>query len=171
MKNMYSAEKPKVTMKLEVSFPHTEGGPAKKFSVNRALKARWSSDFRTTTQEILEEIKNYKGSFIGDLIASMASLVKNDEAAQLPENKRSLEIDRWAAHLMENVVYSAVREGIHEDFIQSSELPEWDGSMTKIDQVTPEELKNVDFDRVVLLLTPKLKHALSLMTKNKKFEG
>jgi len=168
MKNMYSAEKPKVTMKLEVSFPNTEGGPTKKFSVNRALKARWSSDFRTTTQEILEEIKNYKGSFIGDLIASVASLVKNEEALQLPENKRSLEVDRWTAHLMENVVYAAVREGIHEDFVQSNELPEWDGSMTKIDQVTSEELKNVDFDRVILLLTPKLKHALSLMTKNKK---
>lgn len=165
---MYLEEKPKVTMKLEVSFPHAEGGPAKKFSINRALKAKWSSDFRSTTQEILEEIKNYKGSFIGDLIAALSSLVKNDETILLPENKRSLDVDRWAAHLIENVVYTAVRERIHEDFIESHELPEWDGSMTKIDNITSEELKNVDFDRVVLLLTPKLKHALSLMVKNKK---
>jgi hypothetical protein len=171
MSGMYLAEKPKVTMKLEVTFPHTEGGPAKKFSVNRALKAKWSSDFRATTQEILDEIKNYKGSFIGDLIASVASLVKNEEAAQLPENKRSLEVDRWAAYLLENVVYTAIREGLHEDFIESHELPEWDGSANKIDGITPEELKNVDFDRVILLLVPKLRHALSLMVKNKKNEG
>jgi len=163
---MSSQEKPKVTMKFEVSFPDLEGGPAKKFCVNRTLGVRWVDDPRKVTNDILEEIRNYRGSFVGDLIASLAVLVVNEKSMNLPENKRSLEVDRWAAALVEKLLYSSVNDGLLDDVATSSEIPEWDGLFRSIEEVSPEELESVNMDRLLLLLAPKVKHIVSLAAKS-----
>ena len=161
-------EKPKVTMKFEVSIPDTEGGPAKKYVVNRTLKARWSDDPQSVTNSILEEIKNYKGSFVGDMVISLASLMKNEQFINLPENKRSLDIDKWFAVVVENMIYSVVRDGQYKELLQDFEIPEWDGTVKTIDDISSNELEKVDIDRVMLLLTPKVRHILSLAVKDRK---
>ncbi len=161
-------EKPKIVLKLEVSVPNLEGGPAKKFSVNRTLRARWVGDPKEATQGVLEEIKNYKGSFVGDMMVSLSSLMMNENSVNLPENKRSLDVDRWTSSLLENTLYTAVREEIFKDYIEDFIIPEWDGSAKKIEAVTSSELEKVDMDRVMLILGPKIKHVISLISKELK---
>ena len=163
---MSTDEKPKVVLKLEVVFPDLEGGPAKKFCVNRTLKARWTGNPQATTQAVLEEIKNYKGSFVGDMMVSLASLVANERAMNLPENKRSLDVDRWLSSIVEKLIYSSINEGVHEDLTDVFEIPEWDGLSRKIDEVTSSEVEKADADRVMLLIGPKVKHALLLLAKS-----
>ena len=115
---------------------------------------------------ILSELKDYKGSYVGDMMVSLSSIVLNEEKMTLPENKRSLEVDRWAAALLEKIIYSSIQDKIHRDYLKDFSLQSWDGTSTEIDDVSPDELTHVDADRIALLLGPKLKHALELISKD-----
>ena len=159
-------ERPRINLKLEVLLPDPDGGPSKKFCVSRPFKARWSSNPGETMVNILSELKDYRGSYIGDMMVSLSSIVLNEEKMTLPENKRALEVDRWASSLLEKLIYSSIQDKIHRTFMKDFSLQDWDGTMTEVEPVTSEELKHVDADRISLLLGPKLKHALEIISKD-----
>ena len=158
-------ERPKLTLKLEVGLPDSSGGPIRKFSVNRALKARWSQNHQGVIQDLLEEIKNYRGSFIGDMVFSLAGLVQNEDTVQTDDQKRQLEVDKWSASMIENIIYSGVKDEIYKDAAAYNEVTEWDGSVREIEPILPSELESADIDRLMILLAPKIKHALYLISK------
>ena len=160
-------------MKLEVSFPDNEGGPPKKFSINRTLRTKWSDSFQITFQDVVDEIKGYKGSFIGDMLISLSTLVKNENALKTPAGQRQFDVNKWASSLVEGMLYSAYHEELHHDMVENFEIVEWDGSTRKLQEVNPKELELVDLDKVMLLLAPKIKHMMTLLSKDmkKKFTG
>lgn len=159
-------ERPKINLKLEVLLPDPDGGPPRKFCVSRPFKARWSSNPGETMVNILSELKDYKGSYVGDMMVSLSSIVLNEEKMTLPENKRSLEVDRWASSLLEKIIYSSIQDKIHRIFMKDFSLQDWDGTATEVEPVTPDELARVDADRIALLLGSKLKHALEIISKD-----
>ena len=164
---MLFEEKPKITLKFEVNFPDLEGGPSRKFSVNKTLKARWSEDSNAVTLDILNEIKNYKGSFVGDMLASLKTIVKNERAVEDIEQHRKIEVSSWAACLIEKIIFHAIKEKIHENYLDN-ELEEWDGTFKEIEPVSTREISEVDIDKLMILLAPKLKHMLMIIAKNTK---
>jgi hypothetical protein len=158
-------EKSKITLKLEVSLPSEDGGPSKKFSIDRTLRAKWSTQPPESLQLILDEIKNYKGSFLGDMFFSLMEVVSGEIQLDTPEQRREHEVTRWASHLLESMLVDGLHNGSHDDLLENHELPEWDGTSKKIQPITPQELRNVDADRLVTLLSPRLKHFLYLISK------
>jgi hypothetical protein len=162
-------ERPRIKMRFEVSIPDPEGGLPRKFSVGRDLKARWNDhDPDKVRLEILNEIKDYRGSFVGDLIATLNSLVKTENKPNEEEHIRTVDLARWGAAIIDTLVFFGIKDGLHKELLETQEVSEWDGSSKDISPVLPEELKNVDVDKLMLLLAPKMKHALYLISKDMK---
>jgi hypothetical protein len=159
-------EKPTLRLKLELDVPDPSGGPPQKYSVSRTLKAKWVEDPSLVTQAILNEIKDYKGSFIGDTVDALASIFTTKGKPIDEDSHRSLQVVKWAAGVVESMLFAGVAEEAHKEFVDDDELPEWDGSYKKIEPVTRKELKSVDVERVMILLAPKIKHALSLISRD-----
>lgn len=162
---MAMTEKPRLALQLELSIPDLDGGPPKKFQVTRCLKANWSTNPNEVMNSVHDEVRNYKGSFIGDMIISLTGLVKNRETVNDDSKIRGLEVDRWLSSLLVELIYSGVRDDIYEEKLDSFELDEWDGTVKKIEPVTPDEISSADIERILLLAAPKVKHALDLVGK------
>lgn len=164
---MISDEKPKITLKFEVNLPNNEGGPPHKFCVSKMLKARWNKDPQVVTLEILNEIKNYKGSFVGDMIASLSTIISNESSVAGPEHQRTVDVSSWTSSLLEKLLFHAIKEKLYEEYLDN-EIEEWDGSCREIKTVEPDELTEVDVDKLLILMAPKLKHMLMIIAKNLK---
>lgn len=162
---MSLSEKSKISIKLEVSLPDAHGGPSRKFCVDRSMRAKWSGHHAETLQRILEEIKNYKGSFLGDMFDSLVSVVEGEVQLNTPKQQREHEVTRWAACVLESIVADGIQNKDHDDLLEQFEIPEWDGTTKSIQAISPEELNNIDIDRLVTLLAPKLKHYLYIVSK------
>jgi hypothetical protein len=160
-------EKPKITLKIEVNLPNKEGGPPRKFCVSRMLKARWDKDPQTVTLEILNEIKNYKGSFVGDMIASLGAIVSNENVIVGSEHQRAIDVSSWTSSLLEKLLFHAIKEKLYEEYLDS-EIEEWDGSCREIKTVEPDEIIGVEVDKLLILMAPKIKHMLMIIAKNLK---
>lgn len=161
-------EKPTLRMKFELEVPDPSGGPSQKYSVSRTLKAKWHDDPQKIALDVLNEIKNYKGSFVGDIIFALNAVFLSKGKPIEESGTRSLQVARWAAGVVESLIFTGISDEIHEELVENDELPEWDGTFRKIDAVKSEELKNVDVERVMILLAPKIKHALNIMSKRMK---
>jgi hypothetical protein len=159
-------ERPKLKLKIELELPTFDGAPPQKFCVSRTLKARWGDDHEKISLDILNEIKNYKGSFVGDTIKSLFSLVKAEGKPIKEENSRSVDLARWAASIIDTLVFSDVKDRAHEELLENEEIAEWDGTFKNIGPISPNEVKNVDVEKVMVLLAPKIKHFLSLISKD-----
>jgi hypothetical protein len=158
-------ERPQIKLKLEVTFPSVNGEISKKFSTSRTLKARWNGTPQETSQQILDEIKNYKGSFLGDMIVSLFSLVKSDGEPLLKEGQRANDIAKYTASVVDSLIYAGIRDKLHEEALQNTEVIEYDGMPRDIGPITSEELLNSDIEKVITLLTPKIKYAITMLSK------
>jgi len=159
-------ERPKLRLKIELEVPNNDGSPPQKFSVSRALKVRWSNDTEKVTLDILNEIKSYKGSFIGDTIKSLTSLVKAEEVPMKEESERSFDLARWAASIIDTLVFSDIKDKTHEELIEREEISEWDGTFKNIGPISPQEVKDINVEKIMTLLAPKIKHVLFLISKD-----
>ena len=158
--------KPRLSMKIELTLPNPSGGPSKKFLVDRRLKAEWNEDHEKVTQQILDEIRNYRGSFIGDVIQSLSMIVSSELDLSTKDSVRRDQVNRWTASLIDSMIYTGIREGIHRQLSEMTEVIQWDGDVLKMDPVTAEEMKNVDIDNLMSLLAPKIKQSLYLISKD-----
>jgi len=161
-------EKPELKLKFELTLPDFTGAPPQKYSVSRTLKAKWSDNPKEISANILEEIKNYKGSFVGDTIHSLHRIVQLDGAGIKENAERTNDITRYAAALIETLIFSGVQDKLHTEVLKEPQLSEWDGSIRDIDIPTSDELKDVDIEKVMMLLAPKIKHVLFLISKDLK---
>jgi hypothetical protein len=161
-------DKPTLRLKLELDVPDSAGGPPQKYSVARTLKARWVSDLQKVSLDILSEIKDYKGSFLGDTVMALGSIVTTKGKPIDEDSKRSVQVAKWAAGVLESLVFASVSEGAHQDLVEDFELPVWDGTFETILPVTRQELREVDVEKVMTLLAPKIKHALTMVSKDVK---
>lgn len=159
-------ERPRLKLKIELEVPDLPGAPHRKFAVSRTLKAKWSSDSHQVSQDILDEIKNYKGSFIGDIIYSLNSLFQADGGPIKEDSSRSTDIARWASNVFDSMIFSSVRDGLHEIFIEEAEIPEWDGTTKNVGPIQSKEINEADVEKIMTLLAPKIKHALFLISKS-----
>ena len=159
-------EIPKIKIILEVSLPDKDGGPPQRFSVTRALRAKWKENPQETSLEILEEIKNYKGSFIGDVVHCLNSLVRSEKRLVTKQQAKNLDVTKWVASMIEGIIYSAIKDGMHGPYLENLEVFDWDGSSRDIEEVSQEDVKNVDIEKLLILLSPKIKHALFLIGKD-----
>lgn len=159
-------EKPELKLKLELAIPSPAGAPPQKFSVSRALKAKWSEDPGEITYSILNEIKNYKGSYIGDTVLSLRSLVQANGGVIKEEKSRSNDLSKYAAAMIDSLVFSGIQDKLHKELLKSFDIINWDGTSSDIGPISADELKNVDIEKVMMLLAPKIKHALFLMSKD-----
>lgn len=161
-----SMKVPKLSIKFELCFPTEDGSPPRKFAVNRMMKARWNGDPRQACQEVLEEIGNYRGSFVGDVLESLNSVVLSESRLLSEDDERSLEVTKWTAAIVDAMLSSCIRDKIHLELLQSNELQGWDGASQPIEQVTKQEAKKVDYEKLMTLLTPKIKHLIGLMFRD-----
>lgn len=161
-----SMKVPKLSIKFELTIPSEDGAPPRKFAVNRAMKARWNGDPQATCREVLEEIKNYRGSFVGDVMESLNSVVLSESRLSTEDDERSLDVTKWVGALVDSLLTSCVRDKIHLDLLQSQELQDWDGSFRAIDEVKKEDLKKIDHEKLMLLLAPKIKYLIGLMFRD-----
>lgn len=152
-------------MKIELEIPDLTGGPSRKFMISRALKAKWDEDSLKVTNQILEEIKNYKGSFVGDIVKSLNSIFYSRRNLIKEETTRENDVARWAAQLIDSIIFSGTVDESCVDFMEDNSLTEWDGSIKELEVISQNELREVDIEKVMLLLTPKIKHALFLLSK------
>ena len=166
---MSRLEHPRIRLKIEVDIPDSIFASVRKFSVSRTFKAKWSNNPDIITSEILNEIKKYKGSFIGDTIESLHNLVKTEE--QIDNDDRQLEIVKWSSTLLDTLLFSSIKEGLHKDLFYNKEIVERDGTFKSIDPVSSEELKEANIEKIMILLAPKIKHFLFLMSKDIKSKG
>lgn len=162
---MSRLEKSKISIKLEASLPDAHGGPNRKFCVDRTMRAKWSDRHEETLQQLLEEIKSYRGSFVGDMFDSLTAVVNGEVQLNTSKQQREHDVTRWAACMFESIIVDGIQNKEHESLFDQLELPEWDGTTKKIEAITPEELNGVDVDRLVTLLAPKLKHYLYIISK------
>ena len=158
--------KPKLTLKIELAIPNDGGAPAQKFAVNRPLKAKWHNDPQLTTEEVLNEIKNYRGSFIGDLVHSMSYIVQSEDKYRSAEQERDVDVTKWTAALIEALLYSGIYDGLCDEQIHDkAQIVEWDGDVRPIESITQHEVLNIDIDKLLILLAPKIKHVVQLIAK------
>lgn len=163
---MSRLERPTLRLKLELEVPDLEGGPSKKFSVSRALKAKWGENPATVFAEINDEINNYRGSFIGDTVTSLSSLYFSEEKPiNVEEAKRKVDVAKWCASVIDHLVLSGIDDELYGQFIEEQNIVEWDGEIRKLDSITQKEVREVDMDKVSILLSPLVKHALFLISK------
>jgi len=158
-------EKTKIKMTLEVSFPNPEGGIPQKYSVSRALKAGWYEDPKKISSEILEEIKTYKGSFMGDLSLALTSLVKT-KGRLIEGSTEDLDALKWCSETLESLIFLGIKDNLHLDSLDRQEVSDWDGSTRNIGKLTAERIKEVDIEKLLLLLAPRIKHSLFLISKD-----
>jgi len=162
---MSRLERPSLKLKIELEVPDVTGGPSKKYMVSRALKARWDENPQNVTKQILEEIKNYRGSFVGDLIKSLNSVFYSKENLIDEEVNRENDIARWGAQLIDSIIFASLDDDSCMDHAENRSIPEWDGSIKDLESISPEELRNIDVEKTLLLLSPKIKHVFSLLSK------
>lgn len=158
-------ERPSLKLKIELEVPDSAGGPSRKYMVSRALKARWDENPNNVTNQILGEIKNYRGSFMGDLMKSLNSVFYSKENLVREEITRENDVARWAAQLIDSILFAGIDDDSCIELMENQSIPEWDGSIRDLETVNSEELKNVDIEKVTLLLTPKIKHIITLLSK------
>lgn len=157
---------PKLSIKFELTIPSEDGSPPRKFAVNRAMKARWNGDPQAASHEMLEEIKNYRGSFLGDVMESLNGVVLSESRLSTEEDERSLDVTKWVSALVDSLLTSCVREKVHLELLHSRELQDWDGSFREIEDVKKEDLKKIDHEKLMLLLAPKIKYLVGLMFRD-----
>lgn len=162
---MPKLERPSLKLKLELEIPDSSGGPSKKFMVSRALKAKWDQNPQNVTKQILEEIKNYRGSFVGDIVTSLSSIFSSKDNLIREEKTRENDVARWMAQLIETIIFSSIDDDSCIEFMENESIPEWDGSIRELSSIRSDELKNIDIEKVSLLLAPRLKHAAALFSK------
>jgi hypothetical protein len=167
---MGASENSKFILKLEVSLPDKKGGPPKKFAVNRNLKAKWSSNSDDVMKLIFNELAMYSGSFVGDMATALIQMIKETEAESEEKmlDVRENDLLKWSSAVFQYLIYSSIKDGLHEEFIENPEISEWDGSSRSVDAITKEEINSIDIDRLAILLAPHLKHALYLISKKAK---
>lgn len=158
--------RPVLKLKIDLEIPDPFGAPSKKFSVSRTLKARWCDDPSKVTFDILSEIKNYKGSFIGDTIKGLNGLFRSEGKPIKENTSRMVDVAKWSANILDLLIFSSIKDEIHKEFINNKDIAEWDGTFRKIDPVNVNEIKEIDIEKVMILLAPKLKHALFLISKD-----
>lgn len=137
----------------------------KKFSVNRALRARWSENPSITTEEILREIRDYKGSFIGDVVDSLNNVTTSEDALKSPGFDRDLEVSKWIVSILESMLLSDIADGRHDDLLENDCIFELDGTTKDIGSVLSSEVKDVDMERLMILLAPRIKNVVRLLGK------
>lgn len=162
---MPKLERPSLKLKLELEIPDSSGGPSKKFMVSRSLKAKWDQNPQNVTKQILEEIKNYRGSFVGDIVTSLSSIFSSKDNLIREEKTRENDVARWMAQLIETIIFSSIDDNSCIEFMENESIPEWDGSIRELSSIRSDELKNIDIEKVSLLLAPRLKHAAVLFSK------
>jgi len=162
---MSRLERPSLKLKIELEVPDLSGGPSRRYMVSRALKARWDENSQNVTKQILEEIKNYKGSFIGDLMKTLNSVFYSKENLIDAEVTRENDVARWGAQLIDAVIFASLNDDSCIEYMENQSIPEWDGSIKDLDTISPEELKNIDIEKTMLLLSPKIKHVFTLLSK------
>jgi hypothetical protein len=162
---MHKLERPSLKLKLELEIPDSSGEPSKKFMVSRALKAKWDQNPQNVTKQILEEIKNYRGSFVGDIVTSLSSIFSSKDNLISEEKTRENDVARWMAQLIETIIFSSIDDDSCIEFMENESIPEWDGSIRELSSIRSEELKNIDIEKVSLLLAPRLKHVAVLFSK------
>lgn len=162
---MLRTERPTLRLKFELEIPEEEG-PSKKFCVTRTLKTKWSDDTLDITKQIYDEFTTYKGSFIGDIILSLYNLYSSEEKpVNVDDAQRSVDVAKWASTVFESMIFSCIDDEMHKDFIENQAVQDWDGSLRDIPTITKKEMKEADIEKITLLLQPRLKHALFLMSK------
>lgn len=157
-------EEKSVFLKLEAVVPTTSGAP-RRFCVNRKMKVRWSSDPEAVCSGLFDEINGYRGSFVGDMVHSLDRIVKNDEIVSSENSIRKLDVDKWTATLLEKMLFDAYAEGSYEEMLDVAVVSAPDGDIKEISQVTGTELNDIDTDRVMHLMGPKIQHLCYLMSK------
>lgn len=157
--------RPKLILKLELTIPGDGENLPKKFSVNRALRARWSENPSTTTEEILREIRDYKGSFIGDVVDSLHNVTVSEDSLRTPGFDRSLEVSRWIVSILESMLLSDISDGRHDELLENNCIFELDGATKDIGGVLPSEVKDIDMERLMILLAPRIKNVVRLLGK------
>jgi hypothetical protein len=115
---------------------------------------------------VLEEIKNYRGSFVGDVMESLNGVVLSESRLSTEEDERSLDVTKWVGALVDSLLTSCVHDKVHLDLLQYQELQDWDGSFRVIDEVKKEDLKKIDHEKLMLLLAPKIKYLIGLMFRD-----
>lgn len=162
---MSKLEKPSLKLNLELEVPDFTGGPPKRFVLSRTLKAKWDENPQNVTKQILEEIKNYKGSFIGDIIKSLNSVFYSNNNLTSEKTVRENDVARWTAQLIDSMIFSSIDDNSCVELMDNESISEWDGNVKLLEPIKSEELKNVDIEKVTLLLMPKIKHAMFLLSK------
>jgi hypothetical protein len=157
--------RPKLNLKLELFVPSDGEKPPQKFCVNRALKAHWGPDPNAVTESILQEIKNYNGSFIGDVTSCLHSVVNSESAFVTQEQTRELDVTRWLCSVFDSLIMSSINDGIHEEIVENEKVVEWDGDVRDIGPIKQSEVKNTDMEKLLILLAPRIKHAATLISK------
>jgi len=158
-------ERPCLKLKLELEVPDHASGQSRKYMVSRTLKARWDENSHVVTKKILEEIKNYKGSFIGDIMKSLNSIFYSKENLIDIKINRENDIARWGAQLIDSLVFTSLDDNSYINYIDNQSISESDGSIRDIDSITSKELKDVDIEKLLILLSPKIKHFFILLSK------
>lgn len=162
---MSRLERPSLKLKMELEVPDPSGGPSRRYMVSRALKARWDENPQNVTKQILEEIKSYKGSFVGDLMKSLNSVFYSKDNLVDEEITRENEVARWGAQLIDAIIFSSLDDDSCVEYMENQSIPEWDGSIKDLRSISPEELRNIDIEKTMLLLSPKIKHVFALLSK------
>jgi hypothetical protein len=163
-------EEKSIFLRLETALPTDASGVLQRFCVNRKLKAKWNDDPAMVVESIAAEINAYKGSFVGDMVMSLNSMVKK-EIGSAETNRRELDVARWTASLLETSLYDCLAQGDYDGSSAHDRVQTSDGDTRSIQPVTQHELANVDIEKVVLLLTPKLQHLCYLISKRIKNEN
>lgn len=162
---MTRIERPTLRIKFELETPDQEFY-SRKFCVSRTMKAKWSNDHDKVTNEVLQEIKNYRGSFVGDIIQSLNSISCEDKLLNPTDLERSTDIARWISSMIESMILTALEDELHKNFIDEKRIQEADGSYKTLNKVTKQEIKRADVEKIMLLLGPSIKHMLSLISKS-----
>jgi len=157
---------PKLSIKFELTIPEENGAPPKKFAINRALKARWNGDPQAACRDVLNEIKNYRGSFIGDILESLNGIVSSESTLVSKGDERSLEVTKWTAAVIDSLLMSCLRDKVHTELLQTQELQDWDGGFRSIEEIKKDDFKKIDQEKLMILLAPKIKHLVELMFRD-----
>ena len=162
---MRPLERPKIVLKLELNLPDEEGNN-RKFLVNRPLRAKWVEDHKKVSQDILEEIKTYNGTFVGDLVTSLSALVSSENSIKTEEFHRSRDVEKWIVHLLDSLLFSSVKDEAYRELFKCDTIPTEDGDEKFVGRISEKEINDADVDKIMTMLSPRIKHILYLICKN-----
>lgn len=165
-------EKPTLRLKLELEIPNEVGFPNKKYVVTKTLKSDWDNNPKNVTQQILNEIKNYKGSYVGDMIYSLYSILNFEENLPGEEITRNNDILKWTSHILDSLIFYGIDDNeFLDELINNKNISEWDGELKNLQFISKDEINQIDLEKLLILFAPKLKHILFLISKRMKDES